>query len=241
MARRPSKEKRESNFIDTALKLPVLVAFFVAYITTSSLKIAFIATLIVLGITIVLLIMRKMKSQEKLKRSGIADIDKMDGRQFEHYLGVLFKNQGYTVTVTKAAGDYGADLIISKNGKKIIVQAKRYSKTVGLKAVQEAQTAIAHYGASEAWVVSNREYSYEATELARSKKVKLYNRDDLVEMILQMNPEITPSPRQIIEQLPQSDMICERCGKSMILRNGSRGEFYGCIGFPKCRMTKSVV
>jgi restriction system protein len=241
MARRPSKEKRESDFIDAALKLSSVGTFFLVLFTTRSFKIAFIATLIVFGLTIALLIMRRMNHQEKLKRSGITDIDKMDGRQFEHYLGVLFKNQGYSVKVTRASGDYGADLIIAKDGKKIVVQAKRYSKNVGLKAVQEAQASIAHYGASEAWVVSNSEYTYEATELARSNKVKLFSRDDLVEMILKMNPETVPTPKQITEQLPQINMICERCGRNMVLRKGPRGEFYGCSGFPKCRKTEPVV
>jgi restriction system protein len=32
--------------------------------------------------------------------------------QFEHYLGYLFKSQGYAVKVTHAAGDYGADFEI---------------------------------------------------------------------------------------------------------------------------------
>ena len=32
---------------------------------------------------------------------------------------------------------------------------------------------------------------------------------------------------------------CE-CGRPMVLRNGSRGAFYGCSGFPQCRKTKQV-
>jgi restriction system protein len=90
-------------------------------------------------------------------------------------------------------------------------------------------------------VVSNSEYTYEATELAKSNKVKLFSRDDLVEMILKMNPETTPSPKLITEQLPRLNMICERCGRNMVLKNGKRGEFYGCSGFPKCMNTKSVI
>ncbi|WP_199624637.1 restriction endonuclease [Paenibacillus alkalitolerans] len=88
----------------------------------------------------------------------------MDGRQFEHYLGILFKNHGYQVNVTKAAGDYGADLVITKDGKKTVVQAKRYSKNVSLKAIQEAVAAKAHYGAVDAWVVTNSQF----TEPAKS-------------------------------------------------------------------------
>ena len=32
---------------------------------------------------------------------------------------------------------------------------------------------------------------------------------------------------------------CE-CGRPMVLRNGKRGVFYGCSGFPQCRKTKQV-
>ena len=32
---------------------------------------------------------------------------------------------------------------------------------------------------------------------------------------------------------------CE-CGRPMVLRNGKRGAFYGCSGFPQCRKTKEV-
>ncbi|MCY9514448.1 restriction endonuclease [Paenibacillus apiarius] len=74
--------------------------------------------------------------------------------------------------MTKAAGDYGADLVIQKEGKKIVVQAKRYNKNVGIKAVQEAQASIAHYGAGEAWVVSNSAYTAAAYDLAKSNKVR---------------------------------------------------------------------
>ncbi len=90
------------------------------------------------------MIIRCLDRVEKLKKSGIADIDKMDGRQFELYLGHLFKSHGFDSQVTRSAGDYGADLVISKSGKKIVVQAKLYSKNVGISAVQEVTGAIAH-------------------------------------------------------------------------------------------------
>ncbi|WP_253187253.1 restriction endonuclease [Paenibacillus sp. GP183] len=48
----------------------------------------------------------------------------MDGRQFELYLGLLFKALGYKTEVTLSAGDYGADLVIEKNGVRTVVQAK---------------------------------------------------------------------------------------------------------------------
>ncbi|MEK3670927.1 restriction endonuclease [Paenibacillus sp. FSL R10-2771] len=39
----------------------------------------------------------------------------MEDVQFEKYLGHLFRAQRYKAEVTKAAGDYGVDLIIQKD------------------------------------------------------------------------------------------------------------------------------
>jgi len=238
MARR--KKKKDVDLFEGLLGLSLVAVFLLVFQQTGSMTAAAIVAGCLLGVVVVILVMRRMKQVERLKKSGIADIDKMDGRQFEHYLGHLFKSHGYSVNVTKAAGDYGADLVISKEGKKIVVQAKRYSKNVGLKAVQEAHAAVNHYGAVEAWVVTNSGFTEQAVTLARSNKVKLLSRNDLIEMILKMNPGAAPSPKQVIETLPKEEMSCDRCGNTMVIRNGSRGKFYGCSNFPKCRNVKVV-
>ncbi|WP_025843750.1 restriction endonuclease [Brevibacillus agri] len=179
-------------------------------------------------------------AQEKLRRSGIAEIDKMDGRQFEHYLGLLFHSQGYKTTVTRAAGDYGADLILEQNGRKVAVQAKRYSKNVGIDAVQQIVGALAHYGANAAWVVTNRDFTDAAYKLAASNGVRLINREALIEMIQRMNTAAKPNPKQVRAQFPQQKLQCDRCGSQMVVRKSTKGEFYGCSSFPKCRNTKAV-
>jgi Restriction endonuclease len=60
---------------------------------------------------------------------------------------------GYRVEHTGRRGDFGADLLVSKQGRKIPVQAKRYSKPVGIRAVQEAVAAKGFYGCGDALVV----------------------------------------------------------------------------------------
>lgn len=148
---------------------------------------AAVIVVLALGAFIAILIARGMAQREKLRKSGITDIDKMDGFTFESYLGELFRNLGYEAKVTQGSGDFGADLILKKANQKIVVQAKRYSKNVGIKAVQEAQASIAYYKASEAWVVTNSDFTEAAYTLAKSNKVRLINREELIELILQMN------------------------------------------------------
>jgi DNA topoisomerase-1 len=37
-----------------------------------------------------------------------------------------------------------------------------------------------------------------------------------------------------------TDIDCDECGKPMIIRNGRKGRFLGCSGYPKCKNTAEV-
>jgi len=37
-----------------------------------------------------------------------------------------------------------------------------------------------------------------------------------------------------------TDIDCDECGKPMVIRNGRRGKFLGCSGYPKCKNTSEV-
>jgi len=251
LARRRKKQKDDP--VQGFVGMLTLGCGVYAYYLTKSVAVAAIAAGVIIGLYIGIVIVVNQKRTERLKNSGIAEIDKMDGRRFEIYLSHLFKDHGYYVQVTQAAGDFGADLVISKDGKKIIIQAKRYSKNVGIKAVQEAQAAIAHYGANEAWVVSNSDYTEAAYSLAKSNGVRLINREKLIELILTINTD--SRKRATIQHETQSrseptvtnvevaatyeNDECPHCGYLLVKRKGARGEFLGCSNFPKCRHTES--
>lgn len=195
MARRKSKAKQEEELFQGLAGMAMLGGIIGTYSVTKSWQASLVVGLLGIIGVIVLMVYIQRKRAERLKRSGIAEIDKMDGVQFEHYLGHLFRSQGYKAEVTKAAGDFGADLVISKDGKRIVVQAKRYKKNVGLKAVQEVQGAKAHYRANGAWVVTNSNYTEQAYQLAKSNGVRLISRDELVEMLLVMKEKLSASKK----------------------------------------------
>ena len=39
----------------------------------------------------------------------------------------------------------------------------------------------------------------------------------------------------------ESDVICEKCGRKMVIRSGRFGKFLACPGFPECKNTKALV
>lgn len=113
----------------------------------------------------------------------IREVDRMDGLQFEHFLKPVFERQGYLAQVTQGSGDYGADLILRKGGKKYVVQAKRYSGNIGVSAVQQVVAAVSYYNAHGAIVVTNQFFTPNAVELAKVNGVRLIDRKELSNMI----------------------------------------------------------
>jgi restriction system protein len=77
----------------------------------------------------------KARQRRQLSGIGIADVDALDGKRFEVYLEVRFHERGYRVQRTPYQGDWGADLILEKDGQRTAVQAKRYKKNVGVRMV----------------------------------------------------------------------------------------------------------
>ena len=106
-------------------------------------------------------------------------IDRMSGAAFERYLSQQFRRMGYRVRFTEASHDYGADLVLKKRGEKIVVQAKRYDKNVGLAAVQEVVGSVAYYEADRAMVVTNSGFTKSARYLARQNEVELWDREEI--------------------------------------------------------------
>jgi len=114
---------------------------------------------------------------------SIADIDSMNGYQFELFLQSMFSEMGYHVIHTPLTGDQGADLIVEKSGEKIVIQAKNQTSNVGNKAIQEVVAAIKYYNASRAMVVTNNNFTQSAIDLAKLNQVELMDRGKLQHLI----------------------------------------------------------
>jgi restriction system protein len=148
----------------------------------------------------------KVYDLRRLSRSGIADVDRMDGRTFETFLSIVFRREGYTVAVTRYRGDYGADLVIEKDGNRTAVQAKRWSKTVGIKAVQEAVASKAVYDCTRALVVANRGFTPQAVVLAKANDVTLWDREILIAKL--PSSEAAQSPELPIAPTATPCVVC---------------------------------
>lgn len=107
-------------------------------------------------------------------------IDRMSGGQFEKYLKYRFRRMGYRhIRLTRETRDFGADLVMRKGLHRVVVQAKRYDRNIGVHAVQQALAAKAYYRASRAIVATNRYFTPAARKLAEVNDVILMDRETL--------------------------------------------------------------
>ncbi len=111
------------------------------------------------------------------------DIQKIDPIQFEKLIFSLFKKMGYDVLLTKASRDEGIDLIISKNGKKSVVQCKRYSGTVGQPVVRDLYGSMIHNRAENAYLITTGVFSLPTQTWVSGKPIQLVDGKMLVEWI----------------------------------------------------------
>lgn len=110
-----------------------------------------------------------------------------NGWQFEHYTANLLKKIGYSnVKVTNGSGDYGVDVLASKDGVRYAIQCKLYSNPVGNKAVQEIVSGKIYYNCDKAVVITNNYFTSAAQKLANATGVELWDRNVLSRLINQI-------------------------------------------------------
>lgn len=139
------------------------------------------------GVSLGLLFMGIQKYKERKRRilfeSGIDKVDNMSGIIFEEFLLEHFKHLGYTGYLTPRNENFGADLVLQKDGIKVAAQAKRWKNNVGLDAIQQVLAAMKHYNAPKGIVVTNSSFTNSAHELASSNGIELWDRTKLIEVI----------------------------------------------------------
>lgn len=97
--------------------------------------------------------------------------------QFEEFVCELFKDSGYHAEITKASGDFGADILLEKDGEKIAVQVKRYEtkNKVGVQNINQVVGAKAYYSCDRAMVVTTSSFTKSGQKLARKTQTELWD------------------------------------------------------------------
>ena len=115
----------------------------------------------------------------------------MSWEDFEHLIRELFEKEfrqyGGECNVTRASRDGGVDAIAFDpdpiRGGKIVIQAKRYTKTVGVSAVRDLYGTVLNEGATKGILVTTADYGPDSYEFAKGKPLTLLNGANLLHLL----------------------------------------------------------
>lgn len=115
----------------------------------------------------------------------------MDWEDFEHLVRLLFEREfssnGSDVKVTRASRDGGVDAVVFDpdplRGGKIVIQAKRYTNTVGVSAVRDLYGTVINEGANSGILITTSDYGHDSYEFAKDKPLKLLNSGHLLALL----------------------------------------------------------
>lgn len=126
--------------------------------------------------------------------SGIDDgtnLASISWEDFEHLVREVFEREfasrGGEVKVTQSSSDGGVDAVAFDpdpiTGGKIVIQAKRYTRTVGVSAVRDLYGTVMNEGASRGILVTTADYGPDAYAFANGKPLTLMNGANLLHMM----------------------------------------------------------
>ena len=115
----------------------------------------------------------------------------MDWEDFEHLIRELFAKEfstnGGEVKVTQASRDGGVDAIAFDpdpiRGGKIVIQAKRYTNTVGVSAVRDLFGTVLNEGATKGILVTTSDYGPDSYAFAKGKPLTLLSGANLLHLL----------------------------------------------------------
>lgn len=115
----------------------------------------------------------------------------MDWKDFENLIREIFEQEfasnGGEVKITQASRDGGVDAIAFDpdpiRGGKIVIQAKRYTNTVGVSAVRDLYGTTLNEGATKGILVTTAEYGPDAYKFAQGKPLTLLDGGNLLHLL----------------------------------------------------------
>ena len=191
-------------------------------------------------------------------QTGVDSLRNLSWEAFEHLVGEAYRRQGFKVEeVGGRAPDGAIDLLLYRNGRKTIVQCKRWKTTrVGVILIREFYGVLVSESAERGIFVTTGSFTPDALEFAHGKPIDLVDGDHLATLVRQVqrpqsagsevsvNRAVASSSTGGAANLRRADSIgampppvvrpdaaaapsCPKCGSSMIARQSKRGAHVG--------------
>lgn len=177
-------------------------------------------------------------------------LSQLKWKRFEDVVAAYSRELGYEAKTTRIGADGGVDVQLFQNGQPQpvwIIQCKAWDAyKVGVKPVRELFGVMAAEKVGNGAFFTTGEFTAEAADWARDKKVDLVNGREFISRIGQMSATAQQSLLNLATEGDYTTPTCPSCGIKMVERVAGKGRsegnhFWGCPNFPRgCKQTFKI-
>ena len=125
--------------------------------------------------------------QARLERRISLDreLGSLSPEEFEVFVATLFERDGWYASLTARSSDMGIDINLTRrsDGRRAVVQCKRYRGTVGQPVVRDLFGVMTHEGVDDGYVVTTGHFSSAAVSFSQGKSMQLIDGEGLLEWV----------------------------------------------------------
>ena len=165
----------------------------------------------------------------------------LEWRRFEILVMLYFQNTHRDAKRSRAGADGGVDILIFQPGQtqpQACVQCKAWNTyDVGVKPVRELYGVMAGDNIPKGYFITTGNFTKEASTFAQGKALVLIDGRQFLDALNSL-PGL--DREAILSEVTSGDYTtptCPRCDVKMVQREGSKGAFWGCRSYPRCRQT----
>lgn len=171
-------------------------------------------------------------------------LQQIEWKLFEDISAAYYKEKGIRAELTKLGADGGIDIKLFQDdsGKPTsLVQCKAWNtKLVGVKPIREFLGVMSHEKIPKGFFMASGSYSPDAMEIAKANGITLVDGKMFLAMIQRLPADAQQRLLDLATAGEYTTPSCPSCGVKMRRRSGKRGDFWGCLNFPRCRQMLHV-
>lgn len=182
---------------------------------------------------------KQQKETNKPNTWSVKLIQDLEWKRFEELSVAYYLEKGIKAETTQLGADGGIDIKLYQDdtGKPTaIIQCKSWASQVGVKPIREFLGVMTHEKIAKGFYMTSSSYTNEAIEIAKSNQITLINGEMLLMMIQRLS---LTSQEKLLALATSGDYktpTCPSCGIKMVKRPSAKGDFWGCLNYPKgCR------
>jgi len=122
-----------------------------------------------------------------------------------------------------------------------VVQCKAWTNvSVGVKEIRELLGVMAHEKIRRGVFITTSSYTPQALEFGADNPLQLLDGPQFVEKLRGLPPAQQIKLLQFAFEGDYTTPTCASCGVKLVRRQGKRGDFWGCVAYPRCKTTMAV-